>query len=116
VVFGGADQKPVAARQGDKAIVQRTGQLMYELSRLYPMISGTPPEYGWSARTVTAADGLLLAGPHRNFPRHLFAIGLGATGLSGAFLAARILLRHYQESADQTDDLFGFGRVQPVRG
>ena len=116
VVFSGADQKPVAARQGDKAIVQRTGQLMYELSRLYPMISGTPPEYGWSARAVTAADGLLLAGPHRNFPRHLFAIGLGATGLAGAFLAARILLRHYQESADQTDDLFGFGRVQPVRG
>ena len=116
VVFGGADQKPVATRQNDKAIVQRTGQLMYELSRLYPMISGTPPEYGWSARSVTAADGLLLAGPHRNFPRHLFAIGLGATGLAGAFLAARILVRHYQESADQTDDLFGFGRVQPVRG
>jgi hypothetical protein len=65
---------------------------------------------------VTAADGLLIAGPHRNFPRHLFAIGLGATGVSGAFLAARILLRYYQESADQADELFGFGRVQPVRG
>jgi glycine/D-amino acid oxidase-like deaminating enzyme len=116
VVFSGADQKPVATRLGDKAIVQRTGQLMYELSRLYPMISGTPPEYGWSARSVTAADGLLLAGPHRNFPHHLFALGLGATGLAGAFLAARILLRYYQESADQTDELFGFGRVQPVRG
>jgi glycine/D-amino acid oxidase-like deaminating enzyme len=116
VVFSGADQKPVATRQGDKAVVQRTGQLMYELSRLYPMISGTPPEYGWSARAVTATDGLLLAGPHRNLPRHLFALGLGATGISGAFLAARILLRYYQESADQTDELFGFSRVQPVRG
>jgi glycine/D-amino acid oxidase-like deaminating enzyme len=116
ILFSGADQKPVAERLAEKAIIQRTGQLMYELSRLYPMISGTPPEYGWSGRAVTATDGLLLAGPHRNFPRHLFALGLGATGISGAFLAARILLRYYQETADQTDELFGFGRVQPVRG
>jgi gamma-glutamylputrescine oxidase len=115
LLFQGAGQKPVPPRQRDKAIVQRTGQLMYELSRLYPAMSGTPPEYGWSARTVTAADGLLLAGPHRNFPRHLFAIGLGVTGLAGAYLAGRILVRYYQESADSRDELFGFGRVQPVR-
>lgn len=115
ILFQGADQKPVSARLRDKAIVQRTGQLMYELSRLYPAISGTPPDYGWSARTVTATDGLLLAGPHRNFPRHLFAIGLGATGISGAYLAARIVLRHYEEAVETGDDLFGFSRVQPVR-
>jgi len=100
----------------DKIVVQRTGQLMYELSRLYPVISGMPPEYGWSARSVTAADGLLLAGPHRNFPRHLFAIGLGATGVTGAYLAARILLRHYQDAPEAADELFGFSRVQPIRG
>lgn len=115
LLIQGGDQKPVSPRLRDKAIVQRTGQLMYELSRLYPAISGTPPEYGWSAQSVTAADGLLLAGPHRNFPRHLFAIGLGATGISGAYLAARILLRHYEDAVETGDDLFGFSRVQPVR-
>jgi glycine/D-amino acid oxidase-like deaminating enzyme len=115
ILFQGGDQKPVADRLREQTIRQRTMELMYELSLRYPAISGVMPEYGWSATTVTATDGLLLAGPHRNFPRHLFAIGLGATGLAGAFLAAQILLRHYEESADTTDELFGFSRVQPVR-
>ena len=37
----GADQPPVPAQSRDQAIVQRTGQLMYELSLIYPAISGT---------------------------------------------------------------------------
>ena len=41
---------PSAAR---KVIVQRTGQLMYELSTIYPDISGILPAYGWE-RAVRA--------------------------------------------------------------
>jgi gamma-glutamylputrescine oxidase len=111
ILFQGAAQAPVAARQQEKAVVQRTGQLMYELSRLYPAISGVKPEFGWSTRLATGIDGLPLAGPHRNFPRHLFAIGLGHAGLAGAWLAARILLRSYQESPDPADEHFGFTRL-----
>ena len=90
--------------------MQRTGQLMYELSLRYPAMSGILPDYAWMAPRVTARDGLLLAGPHRNFPRHLFALGLGATGLTGAFLAARLLLRHYTGEPEPGDEHFGFGR------
>ncbi len=111
VLFQGAAQPAVPDRLRDKAVVQRTGQLMYELSRLYPAISGLMPEYGWSARHATGLDGLPLAGPHRNFPRHLFAIGLGHAGLAGAWLAARILLRSYQESPEPADEPFGFSRL-----
>jgi len=111
LLFQGAAQPPVPARLRDKAIVQRTGQLMYELSRLYPAISGIMPEYGWPMRHVTALDGLLLAGPHRNFPRHLFAIALGHAGVTGAYLAARILLRHYQDTPEPADELFAFSRL-----
>jgi glycine/D-amino acid oxidase-like deaminating enzyme len=111
ILFQGAAQAPVAARQQEKAIVQRTGQLMYELSRLYPAISGIQPAYGWSTRLATGLDGLPLAGPHRNFPRHLFAIGLGHAGLAGAWLAARILLRSYQDTPEPTDEHFGFSRL-----
>lgn len=111
ILFQGAAQPPVAARQQEKAVVQRTGQLMYELSRLYPAISGVMPAYGWSTRLVTGLDGLPLAGPHRNLPRHLFAIGLGHAGLAGAMLAARILLRSYQETPEPADEHFGFSRL-----
>ncbi len=111
VLFQGAAQPPVPPRQRDKAVVQRTGQLMYELSRLYPAISGLLPEYGWPVRHVTALDGLPLAGPHRNLPRHLFAIGLGHAGVTGAYLAARILLRSFADTPEPADEIFGFSRL-----
>ena len=111
ILFQGAAQPPVSARLQEKAVVQRSMQLMYELSCLYPAISGVMPEFGWSNRLAVGIDGLPLAGPHRNFPRHLFAIGLGHAGLAGAYLAARILLRSYEESPEPADVHFGFTRL-----
>ena len=42
---------------------------------MYPAISGLQPEYGWDASYGETADGLMYIGPHRNYPRHLFALG-----------------------------------------
>jgi glycine/D-amino acid oxidase-like deaminating enzyme len=108
----GGTRPAVAPRLRDAALVQRTGQLMYELSRLYPDISGVLPAYAWTARRVTGRDGLPIVGSHRGFPRHLFAVGLGGTGLAGAWMAARILLRSFTGEAEAGDDLFGFARLQ----
>ena len=47
MLFAGADQPPVPPRARDKMLVQRSGQLMYELSTLYPAISGAMPEWAW---------------------------------------------------------------------
>ena len=47
------------------------------LSLALPAISGTPPEFGWHAPWSRAVDGLPFIGPHRNYPHHLFALGLG---------------------------------------
>lgn len=110
-LFGGADQPAVAGRLRMKAIVQRTGQLMYELSRLYPDISGLMPAYGWDAPYLRSVDGLPFIGPHRNFPRHLFALGFGRAGVAHAHLASRVLLRHYLEDPDRGDDVFAFNRL-----
>ena len=55
--------------------MQRTGQLMYELLMMHPAISGLQPEYGWEMVYGETADGLMYIGPHRNYPRHLFALG-----------------------------------------
>ena len=74
------------------------------------MISGTPPEYGWSARAVTAIDGLLLAGPHRNLPRHLFALGRTPHSATGAFVAARLLTRALLGRSEKGDDVFAWTR------
>ena len=40
LLISGADSDAVQPKLRDKVIVQRTGQLMYELSTIYPDISG----------------------------------------------------------------------------
>lgn len=111
VLFLGADQPAVAPRAREKAIVQRTGQLMYELSKLYPAIAGTQPEYSWIVPVSMAPDGFVCIGPHRNYPHHLFAFGSGHNGVASAHLAARVLLREYLGAPDKGDELFGFTRL-----
>jgi hypothetical protein len=49
-----------------------------------------------------------LIGPHRNFPRHLFAFGDASLSVTGAYLASRILLRHCLEELEPADEVFGF--------
>jgi glycine/D-amino acid oxidase-like deaminating enzyme len=111
VLFSGADQPELPDRQHEKALIQRAGQLMYELSVLYPAISGLRPEWVWDLTHYETVDRLPFVGLHRNFPRHLFAMGASRHGAGFAWLAARILLRRYQGDAAKGDDLFGFSRV-----
>ena len=108
LLVSGADGGRVTGRLRDAALVQRTGQLMYELSTFYPEISGLQPAYGWDAPYSTTSHGLPVIGPHRNYPHHLFALGDGNQSVTGAFLASRILLRHHQEDPQAADLAFGF--------
>jgi glycine/D-amino acid oxidase-like deaminating enzyme len=106
----GGDQAAVPERKRAKTLVQRTGQLMYELSLLHPPISGVQPDLGWDATVSLTADGLFYAGPHRNYPHHLFALGLGHQGPAASLLAGRILFRQFTGAPEPGDELFGFGR------
>jgi glycine/D-amino acid oxidase-like deaminating enzyme len=110
VLVSGADADTPPDRLRDKVVVQRTGQLMYELSTLYPDISGVLPAYGWAADYARTTEGLPCLGPHRNFPHHLFAFGDASQGVTGSYLASRVLLRHHFEEMDPADAVFGFRR------
>jgi glycine/D-amino acid oxidase-like deaminating enzyme len=110
VLVSGGDGPKEPARLRDKVVIQRTGQLMYELSTLYPDLSGIQPAYGWAADYAPSGDGLPYIGPHRNYPHHLFVLGDASHGVAGAYLASRILVRHHLEEADPADDVFGFNR------
>jgi glycine/D-amino acid oxidase-like deaminating enzyme len=108
-LFAGADQKRPPDRLRDKTLVQRTGQLMYELSRLYPAISGAAAHYGWDVPLTHPIDGVLYAGSHRNFPFHHFAFGT-LHDPARAFLASRIILRSVQGKTTKEDEYFSFAR------
>jgi len=109
LVAGAAAEQP-PDRLRDKAIVQRTGQLMYELSTLSPDISGIMPAYGWDAPYSRTEDGLPFIGPHRNYPHHLFALGGSGDSMTGAFLAAKILARAAGGAPAKGDEVFGWTR------
>jgi glycine/D-amino acid oxidase-like deaminating enzyme len=104
----GADSESPPDRLRDKIIVQRTGQLMYELSTLYPEISGIAPDYGWETPYTRTEDGLPFIGPHRNYPHHLFAFGDSSHTVTGSYLASRILLRYHLDQLEPADEVFGF--------
>jgi glycine/D-amino acid oxidase-like deaminating enzyme len=110
ILVSGADAEMVPPRQRDKTIVQRTGQLMYELSTIYPDVSGIPPAYGWAADYTRTVDGLPFIGSHRNYPFHLFAFGDSSHSVTGSYLASRIMLRQYSGEMDPADAAFGFHR------
>jgi glycine/D-amino acid oxidase-like deaminating enzyme len=112
VLFSGADQPSLPERARERALVQRTGQLMYELSVMRPVISGVMPEYSWDVQYSRTIDGVPYYGPHRNYPHHYFAFGGGPSGLGLSFAAARIMLRHFTDAPDKGDEPFSFTRIR----
>ena len=108
-LFAGGDQKRQPDRLRQKTLVQRCNELMYELTKLYPAISGTMPEYGWDVPLAHAVDGALYAGSHRNFPFHHFAFGT-LHDPARAFLASRIILRSILGKPEKDDTHFSFAR------
>lgn len=111
VLVHGLRQPEVPARGRERAITQRTGQLMYELSLLYPEISGLRAELSWDGVDYETVDGLPLLGPHRNFPRHLFTFGSSRHGAGLSWVAAKVALRCFQGDATTADLAIGFARI-----
>jgi glycine/D-amino acid oxidase-like deaminating enzyme len=109
-MFVGAPGPAAAPRLQEKVLVQRTGQLMYELSLRYPAISGLPARWSWAVPVATTADGLPWIGPHRNHPFHFFALALGLHGEAFAWFAAKAALRHFTDASRREDAVFGFTR------
>jgi glycine/D-amino acid oxidase-like deaminating enzyme len=110
ILFCGAVGPPVNDRKSGKVLVQRTGQLMYELSVRYPAISGLPAAWAWSTPVVSTPDGLPWIGPHRNYPHHFFGLAMGWHGDPLAWFSAKAAVRHFRGEARREDEAFGFAR------
>ena len=67
-------------------------------------------EYGWEGLFAMTPDGLPYVGPHRRYPRHLFALGYGGNGMTFGFLAAQLLLESFKGKASADCHLFAFDR------
>jgi glycine/D-amino acid oxidase-like deaminating enzyme len=110
LLVSGFESASQPARHRDTRLVQHAMELMYELSTMYPEISGIQPAYGWDTEHARTDDGLPYFGRHRNFPHHLFAFGGDSRSVTGSFLASRMLLREYLGAPDSADVPFEFAR------
>ena len=77
---------------------------------MYPAISGLQPEYGWEMVYGETADGLMYIGPHRNYPRHLFALGGSGDTLAVRSSRREFLPARLAAMLDKADEVFGWTR------
>jgi len=82
------------------------------LARLDPNLVDEKPEYAWQGLFAETPDGLPYIGTHRQYPRHLFALGYGGNGITASFLAAQLLLKRYRNRPDPKERLFAFNRAR----
>jgi glycine/D-amino acid oxidase-like deaminating enzyme len=110
LLFGGGDRRLVPERQRASALEDGARGVHEHFLRLYPALADVELEYRWEGLFATTPDGLPYIGPHRRYPRHLFALGYGGNGMTFGFLAARLLLALYRGDRTADHALFAFSR------
>ena len=110
LLFGGGDRPRVTGRQRVRAFREGVAALREHFERLLPPLAAIDVEFAWEGLFATTPDGLPYIGPHRDYPRHLFALGYGGNGMTFGFLAARLLLDCYRGKRPEDQRLFAFDR------
>ena len=116
LLFGGLDRPRLPRATRPAALRARAARLAAELAGLYPALADTGLDYAWEGLFATTPDGLPYIGPHRRYPRQLFALGYGGNGMTLGFLAAQAIVRMAQGTPTRDDLLFGFGRSRARHG
>jgi glycine/D-amino acid oxidase-like deaminating enzyme len=117
LLLGGADKPRRPGRSRVSAMRAGIRAVRDYFTRLYPTIDEIDLDYQWDGVFAMTPDGLPYIGPHRRYPRHLFALGYGGNGMTFGFLAGRLLLDAYRGGATSDLDLFAFSRHdRSVRG
>jgi glycine/D-amino acid oxidase-like deaminating enzyme len=110
LLFGGGDRPRVTGRQRTRAFREGITALREHFERLLPPLAAIDVEFAWEGLFATTPDGLPYIGPHRKYPRHLFALGYGGNGITFGFLAAQLLLDCYRGKHSSDLRLFAFDR------
>src|SRR5438105_6866036 len=113
LLLGGEDRPVLPPSRRRHAFTVSRARLRDYYVKLLPALHEIDIEYAWEGLFARTADGLPFIGPHRRYPRHLFALGYGGNGMTFGFLAARLLLDTFLERGNEEDlELFAFGRFR----
>jgi glycine/D-amino acid oxidase-like deaminating enzyme len=109
LILGGGDRPQVNGPKRRAALRKESAALQSYFERLFGDVS-FERDYSWEGLFAMTPDGLPYIGPHRRYPRHLFALGYGGNGMTFGFLAGSLLLDWYRGKRTADHDLFAFGR------
>jgi glycine/D-amino acid oxidase-like deaminating enzyme len=110
LILGGGDHPQVPERRRSALFRREIRTLRQHFEQLLPSLRGIDIEYAWEGLFAMTPDGLPYIGPHRRYPRHLFALGYGGNGMTFGFLAARLLVDWVRGARSADLRLFSFGR------
>jgi len=112
LLLGGSDRPVVPPARRRQAFAAATEELREHFEELLPALKDVDMEFAWEGLFATTPDGLPYIGPHRRYPRHLFALGYGGNGMTFGFLAARLLLDAVRGVPNRDLQLFAFSRAR----
>ena len=117
LLLGGGDRPPSSGQRRVAAFRAGVASVRGYFEQLYPALEHVRTD-AWEGLFATTPDGLPYIGPHRRYPRHLFALGYGGNGMTFGFLASRLLIEQLSGSPSEDHELFAFGlrRAHPHRG
>ena len=110
LLLGGADHPVKPGARHDKQFAVATRTLREYFEGLFPVLADVGIDTAWEGLFAMTPDSLPYIGPHRRYPRHLFALGYGGNGMTFAALAARILVEQWRGITSPDHDLFAFNR------
>ena len=112
LLLGGGDRRVRPGQRRAAEFTRATASLRQDFEAMLPSLRGIEIEHAWEGLFALTPDSLPYIGPHRRYPRHLFALGYGGNGMAYAPLAARILLEQYRGDHSRDHELFAFGRFR----
>jgi glycine/D-amino acid oxidase-like deaminating enzyme len=112
LLLGGGDRPLVSPARRRAAFAEATAQLREQFAHLLPALNDIPIARTWEGLFAMTPDGLPFIGAHRQYPRHLFALGYGGNGMTFGFLAARLLLDAVRGVPNPDLQLFAFNRLR----
>jgi glycine/D-amino acid oxidase-like deaminating enzyme len=115
LLLGGQDRPMLPPARRKQAFASNTTRLREYFEALLPALEDIETESAWEGLFATTPDGLPYIGAHRQYPRHLFALGYGGNGMTFGFLAARLLLDAVEGMGNSDLQLFAFNRLRDKR-
>jgi glycine/D-amino acid oxidase-like deaminating enzyme len=110
LLLGGGDRAVVREAARGRALRTEAAAVRRYFVDRYPALAAIDIEYAWDGLFAMPPDGLPFIGPHRRYPRHLFALGYGGNGMTLGFLAGRLLLDYHRGRPSDDLKLFAFTR------